>query len=464
MILRTGSSSLGLLLSDRGIVCAQVVASGADRSVKKIGFFTSDAALLAEPETTGRALRQFLDAHGFSSNRAVVGVPARWTIAQEKELPAVSVSEAKSILRLAGERLSQTDAGSLIVDYAGNLSSGGTRALLVGILRTQLGKIEKLVDAAGLTLVAACPAALATSAFVNGDHSMLYLAPGGAEMVQWEEGMPRAVRPLTAAGSDAVAVGSEFKRAMALRGGLAGELLVCDAVGMDVPASTGLLARIGASARAMTTESALGVKVDLAAHNGTAAGITSGAALPAVALGLLGIDRKRLPLDFTDSKLAEETTSRFGRQTWMGIAAAAGLVIAITVLYFTAQSRRQDADDLAKKLKSMDADVKSARESISRLQYGRTYFTERPQLLECIRQLTMTFNYDEPIWVTSLNLKDSGQGQLQGKSSDYKFNLALADRIKKSPFFINAGLVESRESGKGNEDSYTISFTVKPVP
>jgi len=176
LILRSGSSSLGLLVSDRGIVCAQVAANGVERVVKKIGVFTAERSILESPEETGRALKAFLETHGYTATRAVVGVPARWTISQERDIPPVGPEEARAVLRLAAERLSLADSGSLVVDYAGALAPQKSKVLLVGILRTQLDKLTRLTEAAGLSLVGACPAALATSAFVGGDHSMLYLA------------------------------------------------------------------------------------------------------------------------------------------------------------------------------------------------------------------------------------------------------------------------------------------------
>ncbi len=454
------------MFSDRGIVCAQVYSSGVDRMVKKIGYFISERPLLENPDETGRNLKIYLDSHGFTATRAVVGVPAKWTIAQEKDVPPASVEEMKSMLRLAAERLSLAETGGMAVDYAGDLKSGTNKALLVGILKSQLNKIQTLISAAELTLVGACPSALATSAFVTGDHSMLYLAQGSAELVHWQAGSPKSVRALNASGNDPTAISSELKRTLALRGGIPDNMLICNGSEMDESASNELLSRIGSSARTMTPESGLGVTIDSTAMNGSAGSIKRGTALPAVALALGGIDRSRMPIDFVTSKLQEKKSLKLGSQTVYMAIIGIGLVALIAILYFSANQRQSEANAAIKQLSDDQPKVKKSRESIAHLDYGRTYFNQRPDYLGCLKELSLMYEYDERIWVTSATLKNDSlnqiQGVIQGKSSDYTLNLKLIDRVYKNPLFSTDGLDQSRDAGgRSNEDSYTFKFKYK---
>src|SRR5207245_1243173 len=97
-----------------------------------------------------------------TASRAVIGLPARWLFAVEKELPPAGEAEARSALRLQAERLALAESGEVVCDFVGRPNSGApTRVLLVGMLRQRLERVEQLagggergdllrVDAVGL--------------------------------------------------------------------------------------------------------------------------------------------------------------------------------------------------------------------------------------------------------------------------------------------------------------------------
>src|SRR5687768_8030464 len=100
MRLRTGSI-LGLALSDRGVSCAQVRAGGDARRVERLGHFEFPAgSSLDKPEDLGPLLAVFLRSHRFTSRRAVVGLPAKWLFAEEREIPPAGRTQSLAMLRL----------------------------------------------------------------------------------------------------------------------------------------------------------------------------------------------------------------------------------------------------------------------------------------------------------------------------------------------------------------------------
>ncbi len=443
-----GSAILALAFGDREIICCQTDGKGSARVVKKIARFDAAGPLLERPEMTGQALAQFLEQHHIKAGRAVVGVPARWVIAQEKEIPPTDASAATAILRLQAERMAMGgDAGGLIVDSAGDVVAGNTRVLLVGMLKAQIDKVRKLTDAAGLHLVAVCPTTLATSALIESDHAMLSLASTGAEFVQWQGGAARTLRPLASA--DPQQVNLELKRILAL-GGASGQLRVCDASG-----GAGLA---GLDAKAVSAAE-LNARIDPAAMNGSAATLKSAGHLPAVALSLVGLDEARLPVNFIDSRLAPEKTSRFGRPAYLAMAAGVAIIVGIISLVMTVHSREAEQAMLAEQLKKLEPDVKAAQARVDRFKFGRTFFENRGGNLDCVRQLSLAFNYDEPIWTTGITLRDNGEGTLQGKSTDQRLILALRDRLMNDKYFARVQLLDLREAGgRGGEITYSISF------
>src|SRR5206468_10314373 len=84
-------SVLGLVVGERSIIAAEVAITRDRRQVKRTAqFIFPDTASLEKPEELGTALAQFLRQNHFSSSRAVIGVPARWLMARDKDLPPAS--------------------------------------------------------------------------------------------------------------------------------------------------------------------------------------------------------------------------------------------------------------------------------------------------------------------------------------------------------------------------------------
>ncbi len=442
-----GSAILALAFGDREITCCLTDGKGNARVVRKIACFDAASPLLDRPEMTGQALAQFLDQHQFNASRAIVGVPARWVIAQEKEIPPTDASAAISILRLQAERMSTGDAGGLVVDTAGDVPAGTTKVLLVGMLKGQVDKIHKLIESAKLQLVAICPTTLAASALLESDHVMLSLAHSGAEFVQWQGGAARTLRPLVSVEPQQVAI--ELKRILAMTGA-AGQLRVCD--GIDE------IGKIGMNARSVSINE-LNARIDPAAMNGSAASLKSIDHLPAVALSLAGLDRARLPVNFIDSRLAPEKTRRFGRTAYMAMAAGVAIVVGIVSMVMTVHAREAEEVMLAQQIKKLEPDVKAAQARVDRFKFGRSYFENRGGNLDCVRQLALAYNYDEPIWATGITIRDHGEGTLQGKSTDQRLILSLRDRLMNDKTFKNVQLLDLREAGgRGGEITYSISF------
>src|SRR4051812_30121146 len=101
-----GSNFLGIAIAERAITCAQVSVAGDRRVVQQTAVFEMPAELsLEKPDALGQALASFLRQKGFSSSRAVVGIPARWLMAVEKEIPPADETQARAALRLQAERI-----------------------------------------------------------------------------------------------------------------------------------------------------------------------------------------------------------------------------------------------------------------------------------------------------------------------------------------------------------------------
>jgi hypothetical protein len=464
-------SVLGLVVGERSIVAAEVAIARDKRQVKQTAQFIFPMELSFEkPEELGTALAQFLRQHHFSSSRAVIGVPARWLMARDKDLPPATAEVAASTLRLQAER--HPSAEDLVFDYAGQSDSKKPRkVLLAAMLKPQMEKLQRMADAAGLRLLGITSATLALAgAAVNAPTTslMLTIAPDAMEMAARHEGTPILLRHLASPGAAdghrngaahdlAAMIGGEVKRVVTLmpQNGDTGDrsITLWDSIGLSETELPVLRDRAGIAVDNLLDLKTLGISTttpDAARY------------APAVALAVSAAE-KRLPLDFLHSRLATVKEARVGRRTVWGAVIGVVAVALIVFLLIDEQHREAELLNLQNLLKMREPDVKSAETLSERLSIGRGWYETRPSMLECLREITRTFRDDEPIWVSSFSLRDNYKGSLKGKAADRKYIIEIADRLQKNKNFADVHY-ELREVGGNSRDvSFSLNFNFSPT-
>jgi hypothetical protein len=497
MILRS-STFLGVSLSDRSLSCAEIAVSGGKRIVRRLAVLTlSDDLSFDKPDAVGAALAAFLRQKKFSASRAVVGIPAKWLIALEKEIPPSAEEQGRAMLRLQAERLGVGDSGEMVFDYAGRIATDQTsKVLLVGVLRTRLDQIEKMLETAGLSVGAVTSSALALAQGSGGGGNdrglpMLLLGRQGAEVVWRHEGLPRMLRHVSVFavnGHGPVTLGtlgSELSRTLALTRSngsstAARELLLWDGVGLSAEQVAELAERSGVRVRASDTMTMLGLDANGSVAVGdpaAAAGTQTAEALaetfaPALALAGASADRDLLPLDFTRSRLTVRRARRLGQRTTWLIAGGALVALTTIALYVFVQQRQSELDGIQTKLTGLRDQVQVAQTVLDRVESTRGYFDARPPLLECLREITLTYHDDDKIWTTSLTVRDEERrtekekklpplrkGTLQGKASDSNVVYAVLDRLRKNSKFQAVQLLKVTDvGGKSKDVVFTATF------
>jgi hypothetical protein len=494
-----GSSTfLGVSLSDRSLSCAEIAVSGGKRVVRRLAAFALTPELsFDKPDALGAAFAAFLRQHKFSASRAVVGIPAKWLIAQEKEIPPAPEDQGRAMLRLLAERLGVSDSGEMVFDFAGQISDNQpNKVLLVGLLRQRLDQIEKTMETAGVGIAAVTPSALALAqgASAGGNDRglpMLLLGRQGAEVVWRHEGLPRMLRHMSVFavnGHGPVTVGplgSELGRTLTLTRGNgstgAREMLLWDGIGLSGTQVAELAERSGVRVQPSDTMTMLGLEQasgtvavgDPAAPAATqTAQALAPSFAPALALAAAAADRNLIPLDFTRSRLTVRRARRIGKRTTWLIAAGV-LVAAVTIgLYVVVQQRQSELDGIETQIARNKNELQVAQTVLDRVELTRPYFDARPPLLECLREITLTYHDDDRIWTTSLSLREEERrtekekklppfrkGTLQGKASDSNVVYAVLDRLRKNPKFQSVQLLKvSDVGGKSKDVVFTATF------
>jgi hypothetical protein len=107
--------------------------------------------LTAAPELVAREIRNQLDVAGVRERNCLVGVPLKWALTGQTELPELPEADAANLLQMEAERSFPCDVATLrLTDSSCPLADGKQHVTLVGIASSQLAALEQILTAAKL--------------------------------------------------------------------------------------------------------------------------------------------------------------------------------------------------------------------------------------------------------------------------------------------------------------------------
>jgi hypothetical protein len=146
------TSVLGLALDGSrldGVVLKR--ANGALQQLQTFSIPLTLDPLTAAPELVGREIRNGLDAAGVRERHCVLGLPLKWVLTAQTELPPLPAADAASLLQLEAERGFPADVATLqVADSRTPLAGGKKHVLLAAIPQPHLLALEKVLVAAKL--------------------------------------------------------------------------------------------------------------------------------------------------------------------------------------------------------------------------------------------------------------------------------------------------------------------------
>jgi hypothetical protein len=470
------SNFLGLAVTDRAIACAEVQVTGDRRTVRRMATFAFTPELSVDhPDATGQALAAFLRQKKFNASRAVVGLPARWLIALEKEVPPAPEEQARATLRLQAERLAVSESGELAFDFAGQTSTAvASKVLLVGVAKTRLAKVQQLIESAGMTIIAITSTGLALSAAIDQaekDATMLVLSRNGAELIWRQAGSPRLLRHLAYSvnGDNSASIntlGAELRRSVTLSAtnGTTGrrEMLLLDGVGVPSDKIGELSQRLGLNVKSDDGTRMLGLVPIDRTTDASDKPETPAYFAPALSLALAGYRPDSVAVDFAHSRLAPPVEKRFGRKAiWGGVGGVVALIL-LTSLFVSVHQKRSTLAELNSQISQNKPAATTAQALLDRVKYSHGFFDQRPPMLDCLRDIAIAFGDDSNIWATSFKVPETGRGQIIGKATDQRYVTNLVEKLNKNKKFSdvrNLGMLES--DNKTHDVTFTISFAYK---
>jgi hypothetical protein len=107
--------------------------------------------LTAAPELVGREIRNHLDSAGVRERNCVVGVPLKWVLTAQTELPNLPAADAAGLLEMETERGFPCDVATLrLTSSSCALKEGKQLVTMAGIPNSQLALLESVLMAAKL--------------------------------------------------------------------------------------------------------------------------------------------------------------------------------------------------------------------------------------------------------------------------------------------------------------------------
>lgn len=193
-----------------------------------------------------------------------------------------------------------------------------------------------------------------------------------------------------------------------------------------------------------------GVPLEGSLPKGAAAG--SALALALFQPGLAGID-------FLNSRLDVKPPPKISSLTIWGSVAAFVVVGGLGYVLNEWRESAAEVAELRQKRDDMKGNLETAKSFISRVNATRTWYARRPNYLECMRAITMTFPEDGRVWTASLSLREDMRGILNGRATDEKSVLDVLDKLKAGKNFADVKMLNMRGSGTRNpEVLFAVSF------
>jgi hypothetical protein len=107
--------------------------------------------LTAAPELVGREIRNHLDAAGVRERHCVLGLPLKWVLAINSELPPLPEADAASLIQIEAERGFPCDISTLQLAASFCPLGGGKKHVLhAGIPKSHIEALERVLAAAKL--------------------------------------------------------------------------------------------------------------------------------------------------------------------------------------------------------------------------------------------------------------------------------------------------------------------------
>ena len=461
---------LGLAVDEFGMMAAEVAVRTGRPQVRRVGQWAFPEPL--GPDSAGQLgqqLKQFLRANHFSSKSAVIGMPTKWIVAKEIVAPPATADALAGVLGIQAERAFSLNASELVFDYCGRPSASESSKIMLFAARRQIvDQIKEMATAAGLQVQAVTLSALAfgqaRSQADLGPRYGLYARPQYCEFWSHLAGRPETIKHVPLTGTN----GTAGDRAQSLAATIQRLMLLLPQQSQSPPYHVAVYDASSPSERVIDQLNEqlspqitiLDGRAELTAAGLDAAdGYDPDQSIAAAAVAIAGAATARPSVDFLNPRIGRKKVS--SRKRLVGWTAFAAAVCILLVGAFIADwyGTRADIATYTQQLETMSDDIEAARSIVDRMAYARSWTSQRPEFLECLKQLTLAFPEAPTVWITSLALTENAEGSLVGRAVDDASVIEVQDSIKQNETFSDVQMIHIRDVGRNStEKEFAVKF------
>lgn len=463
-----GKKVLGLSIDEKCIYATEMHHDGEGfHEIKSACLEFTENVSFSTPARLGELLGQFIRDNGLTAKRAVIGIPAKWVMIREKNMPPSSGASVTGIVRIHAEHELSINPDDLVIDYTGNISSDKSSRLSIGAaLRKNYENVLESLGSAGLKVMSVTVSVMSLGSIVSGhaaqSHPEIFilLRPDYAEVLVGDSNQIVDIKhiQLDRKGGTAFLISClkriiSFSRVPEKTGEMPG-LMILDLSDTDENYIQDIHSALSSMVDiTVCDELSLMKKMNMAGAPDSKEYLPSAAIIQGYYL------KDSSYMDFCNSRMNEKVVRIKKNQVMWASAIAICLIIIVLNMIYTWESDKRNVAELKQKLADINEDVQSARAVVQKMDYARKWYSDRPEVLRCLYELTMAFPVEGRIWATNLAINEEMNGIVSGRAVDEKSVIEVLDGLKTNSLFDNVQMIYLRETGQSSQEvSFSVSF------
>jgi hypothetical protein len=458
-----------LALTLEGGMLEGVVLRRTNGSLQKLQSFSAPLTLdplTAEPELAAREIRNALDAAGIRERACVLGIPLKWVLSAQTEMPPLPPADAASLLQLEAEK-GFHDADSLQISASSShLAEGKTLVLLGAVPQAHVAALDQILTAARLKPVSFSPGVCALQiaggtnaagvmALAIGENtvSLQVTAGGGVCALRALDGAVESEGGHRALQTDVIA-----REARVTLGQMPAVLREQVKV-IRIFGPRDLALQLGDAMELRFEQQ--GLKVDVVSAY---APDTFGAGLPpdapvsaAFSLAANALLERMPAFEFLPPKptLIERLATKYssGRLRTTG-AVAAGVAVLVAAVFLFQQFQLWR---LGHQWAAMSAKVAELQKIQNQIQQYQPWYAGNYRTLQILRELSLAFPETGDVTARVITIRDDGSVNCSGNAQNNAALLAVESQLSGAPGVTDV----HREQSRGNKPPIQFVFTFK---
>jgi hypothetical protein len=418
--------------------------------------------LTAAPELVGREIRNHLDAAEVRERNCVVGLPIKWALMTNVDIPDIPGADVAAFLQIEAERGFHADVETLVFGASqARLTDGKRQALLAGMPRNNVLLLENALEAAklkplsfslGITALQGPDPSGGALALAIGDTQVALQVTGGGGIaalraldgVLESEGSKKILHADLAAREARITLGQlpaelrDSVKSIRVFGPRDLAQQLADELELKLEA-------LGLKAEAVSRYQSGGLPLQLPAD----APVT-----PATSLGARVLAGQAPIFEFLPPKVKawQRVANRYSSGK-RGLAGAVGLVLAVSISGSFAYQEWQ-LSKLQNQWAAMQGKVKELKEVTDQIHRFRPWYDGSMRALTILKRMTVAFPPDPSVTAKSIEIHDLNAVTCTGTTSDQARLQAMLSKLGKQD-----GVTEiTRGPVRGNKPPLQFSF------